>query len=331
MHSRHGVSVLRTLFEPTLLELQRGPIELVDQLGMPLPQPFLGQELSGQTLEPRDDPAVVGIHAATPLLPSPRPRGVWLMRGTRADGQRPATALRRPAIQYSGGIALHLPRPNTPRPNTWPLNSQRLGRFRPYCPSDPLRPTVWRVYHIPPDKLLACFGNFRRHSSARRAMARVILPTDVERTACDRPAAARGCPRYPLSSASSPSAIAHARNARAAPRALASPEISSRRRTRRSRRYGNRGLTYVRANPAASSRVRRVTSCARRRGGSNTKSGMPRKLARHNPVPVPSYIMSDTLSLRWTTARRVQAPAVRISRGVFPVQRLNACVNALTS
>src|SRR5262249_23527903 len=171
MHSRHGVSVLRTLFEPALLELQRGPIELVDQLGMPLPQPFLGQELSGQTLEPRDDPAVVGIHAATPLLPSPRPRGVWLMRGTRADGQRPATALRRPAIQYSGGIALHLPRPNTPRPNTWPLNSQRLGRFRPYCPSHPLRPTVWRVYHIPPDKLLACFGNFRRHSSARRAMA----------------------------------------------------------------------------------------------------------------------------------------------------------------
>src|SRR5215813_14123258 len=115
MHSRHSVSVLRTLFEPALLELQRGPIELVDQLGMPLPQPFLGQELSGQTLEPRDDPAVVGIHAATPLLPSPRPRGVWLMRGTRADGQRPATALRRPAIQYSGGIALHLARPNTGR------------------------------------------------------------------------------------------------------------------------------------------------------------------------------------------------------------------------
>src|SRR5262249_3712980 len=109
MHSRHGVSVLRALFEPALLELQRGPIELVDQLGMPLPQPFLGQELSGQTLEPRDDPAVVGIHAATPLLPPPRPRGVWFMRGTTADGQRPATALRRPAIQYSGDIALHLP------------------------------------------------------------------------------------------------------------------------------------------------------------------------------------------------------------------------------
>src|SRR5262245_16334345 len=78
MHPRHGVSVLRALFEPALLELQRGPIELVDQLGMPLPQPFLGQELSGQTLEPRDDPAVVGIHAATPLLPSPRPPGRWV-------------------------------------------------------------------------------------------------------------------------------------------------------------------------------------------------------------------------------------------------------------
>src|SRR5262249_5328211 len=203
MHSRHGVSVLRTLFEAALLELQRGPIELVNQLGMPLPQPFLGQELSGQTLEPRDDPAVVGIHAATP---PPRPRGVGsydafccaqpILRprlrrntrryspppparslprnmgcapqhpGTRPGARRPATALRRPAIQYSGGIALHLP-----RPNTWPLNSQWLGRFRPFSPSDPFRPGVWRVYHIPPDKLRACFDNFRMHSSARRAMA----------------------------------------------------------------------------------------------------------------------------------------------------------------
>src|SRR5262244_2703289 len=92
----------------------------------------------------------------------------WVERSktTRTDGQRPATALRRPAIQYSGGIALHLP-----RPNTWPLNSQWLGRFRPFSPSDPFRPGVWRVYHIPPDKLRACFDNFRMHSSARRAMA----------------------------------------------------------------------------------------------------------------------------------------------------------------
>src|SRR5262249_36319669 len=29
---------------------------------------------------------------------------------------------------------------------------------------DPLRPAVWRVYHIPPDTLLACFDNFRMHS-----------------------------------------------------------------------------------------------------------------------------------------------------------------------
>src|SRR5215831_9770583 len=42
------------------------------------------------------------------------------------------------------------------------------------------------------------------------------------------------------------------------------------------------GPTYVRANSAASSRVRTVTTRVRRRGGSNTKSGMPRKLARHN-------------------------------------------------
>ena len=42
------------------------------------------------------------------------------------------------------------------------------------------------------------------------------------------------------------------------------------------------GPTYVRANSAASSSVRTVTSRARRRGGLNTKSIMPRKLARHN-------------------------------------------------
>jgi hypothetical protein len=45
---------------------------------------------------------------------------------------------------------------------------------------------------------------------------------------------------------------------------------------------GNRGPTYVRANSAASSSVRTVTSRARRRDGLNTKSIMPRKLARHN-------------------------------------------------
>jgi hypothetical protein len=147
---------------------------------------------------------------------------------------------------------LHLP-----RPNTWPLNSQGLGQFRPYCPCDPLRAAVWRVCHIP-----------RTHvSSADRR----------ERTACDCSAIARWW-HYPFSSASSPSAMAHARNARAAPRALASPDISSRRRTTRSRLYGNRGPSYVRANSAASSRVRTVTSRTRRMGGWNTKSVMPRKL-----------------------------------------------------
>src|SRR5262245_37385638 len=147
MHSRHGVSVLRTLFEPALLELQRGPIKLIDQLGMPLTQPFLGQELSGQTLEPRDDPAVVGIHAATPLLPLPSPRGVG---SCEEPGTTDSARQRRYAATRS-----------TTREVSRPLNSQRLGRFRPYCLSDPLRPTVWRVYHIPPDKLFECLDNSR--------------------------------------------------------------------------------------------------------------------------------------------------------------------------
>jgi hypothetical protein len=93
--------------------------------------------------------------------------------------------------------------------------------------------------------------------------------------------AARAPPQ--LSSASSPSVIAHARNDRAAIRALASSDTSCRRRTRRSRLCGNRGPTNVRANSvAASSSVRTVTSRARRRGGSNTKFVTHRKLASHN-------------------------------------------------
>jgi hypothetical protein len=94
--------------------------------------------------------------------------------------------------------------------------------------------------------------------------------------------AARRAPRPQLSSASSPSVIAHARNDRAAIRALPSSDTSSRRRTRRSRLCGNRGPTNVRANSAASSSVRIVTSRARRRSGSNTKFVMHRKLASHN-------------------------------------------------
>src|SRR5262245_45931579 len=75
-------------------------------------------------------------------------------------------------------------------------------------------------------------------------------------------------PHYPFSLAGSPSAMAHAQNARAALRALASSDIASRRRTTRSRLCGNRGPTYVRANSAASSRVRTVATRVRRRGGS---------------------------------------------------------------
>src|SRR5262245_23506076 len=108
-----------------------------------------------------------------------------------------------------------------------------------------------------------------------------MLPR-CERTACDCSAIARWRPHYLFSLASSPSAMAHAQNARAAPRALASSDIASRRRTTRSLLCGNRGPTYVHANSAASPRVRTVTSRARRRGGSNTKSVTPRKLARHN-------------------------------------------------
>src|SRR5262245_20975377 len=72
--------------------------------------------------------------------------------------------------------------------------------------------------------------------------------------------------------------MAHARNARAAPRALASSDIASRRRTTRSRLYGNRGPGYVRANSAASSRVRTATTGVSRMGGWNTKSVMSPKL-----------------------------------------------------
>jgi hypothetical protein len=61
---------------------------------------------------------------------------------------------------------LHLP-----RPNTWPFNSQRLGQFRPYCLCDLLRAAVWRVCHIPPDKLLDRFGNLQMHSNSWHAMA----------------------------------------------------------------------------------------------------------------------------------------------------------------
>jgi hypothetical protein len=83
---QQGVAILGTLFQAASLELQRCAVELVEQLGMPLSQPFAGQELGRQSLESGDDPAVVGIHdrpfvqAAARLPPSTAPRDV---RSTR--------------------------------------------------------------------------------------------------------------------------------------------------------------------------------------------------------------------------------------------------------
>jgi hypothetical protein len=137
---------------------------------------------------------------------------------------------------------------------------------------------------------------YRAHRSRRRRHQRRCSPPPdglelkkpSQANSCTQPAVPigppGGAPRAPpqLSSASSPSTFAHARNDRAAIRALPSSDTSSRRRTRRSRLCGNRGPTNVRANSAASSSVRTVTSRARRRGGSNTKFVMHRKLASHN-------------------------------------------------
>lgn len=77
---QQGVAILGTLFQAASLELQRCAIKLVEELGMPLPQPFAGQELGRQSLESSDNPAVVGIHdrpfvqAAARLPPSTAPR-----------------------------------------------------------------------------------------------------------------------------------------------------------------------------------------------------------------------------------------------------------------
>jgi hypothetical protein len=65
---QQGVSVLGCLLEAALLEVERRPIKLVDQFGAPLPQPFLSQKLGRQALEPCDEPAVIRLHAAIPLL-----------------------------------------------------------------------------------------------------------------------------------------------------------------------------------------------------------------------------------------------------------------------
>src|SRR5260221_12820176 len=39
------------------------------------------------------------------------------------------------------------------------------------APCDSLRPAVWRVYHIPADKLLTCFDNFRMPTDMRELLA----------------------------------------------------------------------------------------------------------------------------------------------------------------
>ena len=83
---QQGIAILGTLFQAASLELQRCAVELVEELGMPLSQPFAGQELGRQSLESGDDPAVVGIHdrpfvqATARLPPSTAPRDV---RSTR--------------------------------------------------------------------------------------------------------------------------------------------------------------------------------------------------------------------------------------------------------
>src|SRR5262245_11201433 len=103
---------------------------------------------------------------------------------------------------------------------------------------------------------------------------------------------------------------------------------------------------YIRSGELGSVvEVRTVTSRARRRGGSNTKSVMPRKLARGNRSSG-TNLRHTQLADDFAPQRRLglpngygtaaaggfnYAPAVRIWLGVFPVQRLNACVNALTS
>ncbi len=93
----------------------------------------------------------------------------WVERSktkTRTDGQRPRTALRRPAIQCSGGIAL-----NPPARIPGRLTSGGLVGSARIAPSDSLRPAVWPVYHIPADKLLTCFDNFRMPTDLRELLA----------------------------------------------------------------------------------------------------------------------------------------------------------------
>src|SRR5262249_57246132 len=58
--------------QPPFLKLQRGPIEFVHQLGVPLPQTLFRQQLGRQALEACDDPAILGIHDSNPPLVASR-------------------------------------------------------------------------------------------------------------------------------------------------------------------------------------------------------------------------------------------------------------------
>src|SRR5262249_4568305 len=94
---QQGVSVLGSMLEAALFELERRPIKLVDQFWVPLPQPFLGQKLSRQALEPRDEAAVIGLHAAIPLLirmswSPPRPLQAGRFFGPGLPGAAPRLA-----------------------------------------------------------------------------------------------------------------------------------------------------------------------------------------------------------------------------------------------
>src|SRR5215831_8314437 len=61
--------------------------------------------------------------------------------------------------KYSGAVFRSCP----PGPNTWMLNVQPLGQFRPhvaFCQPDSHCPAVWHACYIPPRKLPECFDDF---------------------------------------------------------------------------------------------------------------------------------------------------------------------------
>src|SRR5258708_6746796 len=117
----------------------------------------------------------------------------WVERSktrTRTDGQRPRTALRRPAIQCSGGIAVHPPARIPGR-----LTSGGLVGSARIAPSDSLRPAVWPVYPTPADKPPPCLDHFRMPTDMRELLAIVRQSLAGVRTALfPRPAVLRLLP-----------------------------------------------------------------------------------------------------------------------------------------